>query len=85
MGKGQDVSDVGIKLSGFDSVGDDGYNMHLSEKRAEAVAQWFYKRGYLTSSVAKPQGFGKTNPAMPNTTAANRAKNRRVEIYVINN
>jgi len=68
-----------------DSVGDDGYNMRLSEKRAEAVAQWFYKRGYLTPSVARPQGFGKTQPAVPNTSAVNRGKNRRVEIYVINN
>jgi outer membrane protein OmpA-like peptidoglycan-associated protein len=39
----------------------------------------------LPRFASVPQGFGKTNPAMPNTTAANRAKNRRVEIHVINN
>lgn len=67
-----------------DNVGDDRYNMRLSEQRAQAVAQWFFRRGYLTPSVVRPQGFGKSQPIAPNTTAEGRAKNRRVEIYLSN-
>jgi len=67
-----------------DSVGHEGYNMRLSEQRAQAVAQWFFRRGYLTPSVVRPQGFGKSQPVAPNATAEGRAKNRRVEIYLAN-
>ncbi len=67
-----------------DSTGKDSYNMQLSERRAKAVAQWFIRRGYLTPSVVRPQGFGKTQPAAPNNTPQGRAKNRRVEIFLSN-
>jgi outer membrane protein OmpA-like peptidoglycan-associated protein len=68
-----------------DSTGKHGYNMGLSEKRAKAVADWFYKRGYMTPAVVTTQGFGETQPIAPNKTAEGRAKNRRVEIYLANN
>jgi outer membrane protein OmpA-like peptidoglycan-associated protein len=67
-----------------DSTGDAGYNMRLSEQRAQSVAQWFFRRGYLTPSVVRSQGFGKTQPVAPNTTPQGRAKNRRVEIDLSN-
>lgn len=67
-----------------DSTGADSYNMRLSEQRAQSVAQWFFQRGYLTASAVRPQGFGKTQPVAPNSTAEGRAKNRRVEIYLSN-
>jgi outer membrane protein OmpA-like peptidoglycan-associated protein len=68
-----------------DAVGDAGYNVGLSERRAKTVADWFISRGYLSPSITRAQGFGKTQPVAPNTDAANRAKNRRVEIYLLNN
>lgn len=68
-----------------DNVGpNDDYNMKLSERRANAVVQWFVSRKYFANSDFKPQGFGKTVPVAPNTDAVGRAKNRRVEIYVRN-
>ena len=67
-----------------DSVGSDAVNQPLSEQRAQAVADWFVKHGYLTRAVIVTQGFGKTQPVAPNTTTAGRAKNRRVEIYLSN-
>src|SRR3712207_8320736 len=57
-------------------------NMSLSQKRAEAVAQWFFRRGHLKPSMVSAEGFGKANPIAPNTSPAGRAKNRRVEIYL---
>jgi chemotaxis protein MotB len=54
-------------------------NQILSEKRAGAVVD------YMTSQGVRPDmlsavGMGDQNPVAPNTSAANRAKNRRVEI-----
>ena len=60
-----------------DSVANDAVNQPLSEQRAQAVADWFIKHGYLTRAMIVPQGFGKTQPIAPTTTAAGRAKNRR--------
>jgi outer membrane protein OmpA-like peptidoglycan-associated protein len=74
-----------VCIDGFtDSVGDDAYNLRLSERRAQSVAQWFFRRGYLTPPNVKTRGFGKLQPVAPNTTADGRAKNRRVEIFMYN-
>jgi outer membrane protein OmpA-like peptidoglycan-associated protein len=64
-----------------DDVGGDEYNQKLSERRAQSV------RDYLVSASVPPdivttRGFGKTQPIAPNTTAAGRQKNRRVEIVI---
>jgi outer membrane protein OmpA-like peptidoglycan-associated protein len=67
-----------------DDVGTADYNMQLSERRAQAVAQWFVSKKYFADSSLKPQGFGKTVPVAPNTDPTGRAKNRRAEIYVRN-
>jgi outer membrane protein OmpA-like peptidoglycan-associated protein len=75
-----------VCINGFsDSVGDNAYNVRLSLRRAESVAEWFVRRGYLTRSTVKTQGLGSTLPVAPNTTPEGRARNRRVEIFVYNN
>ncbi len=51
---------------------------------AQEVADWFVKRGYLNRAIIVIQGFGKTRPIAPNTTAEGRTKNRRVEIDLRN-
>jgi outer membrane protein OmpA-like peptidoglycan-associated protein len=71
-----------VLVNGYtDNVGCDDYNLRLSERRAQAVAHWFPSRG-LPYSVMRPRGFGKKNPVAPNTGQADRAKNRRVEVFV---
>jgi len=67
-----------------DSIGDGVSNQRLSEQRATTVADWFFARGYLSRANTRIQGFGKTQPVAPNTNSAGRAKNRRVEIYLVN-
>jgi outer membrane protein OmpA-like peptidoglycan-associated protein len=68
-----------------DSKGGDAYNMKLSEARATTVRDWMAKHELLPASTPI-KGFGKTVPAVPNTTAdgkddpAGRQKNRRVEV-----
>jgi outer membrane protein OmpA-like peptidoglycan-associated protein len=72
-----------VLINGYtDNIGSDDYNNRLSERRAQTVAHWFPSRG-LPHSVLKPRGFGKANPVAPNTDAIGRAKNRRIEIFVV--
>ncbi len=65
-----------------DDIGTDVYNQRLSERRAQTV------RDYLVGAGIDPQiitftGFGKTNPLLPADSPEARAKNRRVEIGII--
>ncbi|MFD2740856.1 OmpA family protein [Sulfitobacter aestuarii] len=63
-----------------DSRASDAYNMRLSLNRANAVARVAQAHG---ARIADVRGYGERMPAAPNTTAADMAKNRRVEIICI--
>jgi len=56
------------------------YNQRLSEQRAAAVVQWFVAADPSLRGKLTPSGRGATMPIAPNTTAAGRAQNRRVEV-----
>lgn len=84
------VSERKLAVEGHtDSRGSDEYNMNLSKNRAEAVsdALTFRKIDAERINVA---WFGESSPIAPNDNAdgtdnpEGRAKNRRVEIIVIN-
>ncbi len=62
-----------------DNVGNDDYNLQLSQKRTETVKEYLMSRGILESRL-KAVGFGETKPIADNKTAAGRSKNRRVEL-----
>jgi len=64
-----------------DNVGGDPENQRLSEARARSVVQWLVQHG-IPASRLEAHGYGKTQPAFPNDTPANRARNRRIEIIV---
>lgn len=65
-----------------DDVGTADYNQVLSERRAQAVSDYLVEVG-IDSSIVGTKGFGKSNPLVAGTSAKARAKNRRVEIGVI--
>jgi OOP family OmpA-OmpF porin len=65
-----------------DSVGSDAYNQGLSERRAEAVRAYLVSHG-VSASQLTTRGEGESNPVASNTTSADRAKNRRVEVRPI--
>lgn len=65
-----------------DSTGSDAYNQALSERRADAVAQYLTMRG-VESARLEALGYGKTQPIADNNTVEGRAQNRRVEIKVV--
>jgi outer membrane protein OmpA-like peptidoglycan-associated protein len=62
-----------------DDQGSEPHNLDLSNRRAQSVARWLSQHG-LKKELLEARGFGKTKPAVPNTSDANRTKNRRVEI-----
>jgi len=65
-----------------DDVGDDAYNMDLSEKRAAAITQYLVNAGVDGSKIVAV-GAGESLPIATNTTELGRAENRRVEIQVL--
>lgn len=72
-----------IRISGHtDSVGNDDYNMRLSEERSRSVVRELQRLGVNARRLSY-RGFGESRPVAPNTTPENRAKNRRVEILIV--
>lgn len=63
-----------------DSRASDAYNMRLSQNRANSVARVAQSAG---ARIADVRGYGERQPVAPNNSAANMAKNRRVEIICI--
>lgn len=64
-----------------DDIGSEEFNQKLSEQRADTVRGYLIEQG-LNGDMITAMGFGKTMPAVPNTSSANRQKNRRVEMVV---
>ncbi|MDR0874341.1 MAG: OmpA family protein [Prevotellaceae bacterium] len=68
-----------------DERGSDAYNQKLSERRAKAIAKELEKRG-IPKAKLHVQGFGESNPAVPNAeTEEQHAQNRRVIVDVVRN
>ncbi|MBN1957704.1 MAG: OmpA family protein [Desulfuromonadales bacterium] len=65
-----------------DSVGSEQYNLELSLRRANAVADYLMMRGVARSRLGT-EGRGELEPIADNGTAEGRAQNRRVEIFVV--
>jgi outer membrane protein OmpA-like peptidoglycan-associated protein len=57
------------------------YNIRLSRRRAEAVAQYLVDAGIARSRLTF-EGYGFDRPVAPNDTEVNMQKNRRVEVYI---
>src|SRR5690606_18151709 len=57
-------------------------NWELSAARAVSVAHELMLGGIVSSARFEVSGKADTQPLVPNTTAENRARNRRVEIII---
>jgi len=64
-----------------DSTGSETYNLDLSRRRAESVANYLVSRG-VSRARLETVGYGEQYPVADNTTEAGRSQNRRVEIRI---
>lgn len=72
-----------IQINGHtDDVGDAVRNQVLSEERAKAVAAYLEGLGVAADRM-QYKGFGEAQPRVANSSAANRALNRRTEFEII--
>lgn len=70
------TDDERIKKSGWKD------NFELSAQRALSVARYLQSRGVAPTRLVAG-GCGEHRPIVPNASSANRSKNRRVEVYVL--
>jgi outer membrane protein OmpA-like peptidoglycan-associated protein len=69
-----------IRIEGHtDSIGQPGYNHHLSARRAESVKQYLVEQGGVAPERLAIVGRGEDEHIADNTTSTGRQKNRRVE------
>lgn len=77
--------DTNILLEGHtDSTGPEDYNMDLSIRRAQAVANYLASLG-VNPTRFTVMGYGETQPIASNDTEEGRRLNRRVEIAIFAN
>jgi chemotaxis protein MotB len=72
------TDDVPIKTAKYKS------NWELSTARATGVVSFFVEERGLPPSRFSAAGYGEFRPRAANTTGANRATNRRVDIVILN-
>lgn len=71
-----------------DAKGDDGYNLDLSKRRAEAVVAWLRSQPTIAARVFEAVGRGEAEPIAPNMSPDGsddpdgRARNRRVVLNI---
>jgi len=77
-------STLRLRIEGYtDSEGPDAREVKLSLRRAKAVARYLQMQG-IDASRMDVEGFGKSKPLAPNDTPEGMARNRRVEMVLMN-
>ncbi|MEQ8217793.1 MAG: OmpA family protein [Arenibacter sp.] len=81
----KEYPDTNILVEGHtDSAGPDDYNLNLSKQRAQSVTNYLITNG-ISGSRLTTTWYGETQPKADNSTAAGKAKNRRVELVIVAN
>jgi outer membrane protein OmpA-like peptidoglycan-associated protein len=77
-----DYEQTEIVVAGHtDSSGAEDYNQKLSERRAQAAAQFLMAQG-IPAPRLSIAGYGESQPVASNETVEGRSQNRRVEIAI---
>lgn len=72
-----------VLLEGYtDSTGSEEYNLALSRRRAESVANYLMDNHNITDDRIVVNFYGPANPVSDNASSEGRAMNRRVEVAV---
>jgi outer membrane protein OmpA-like peptidoglycan-associated protein len=78
-----DYPDTRFAIDGYtDNTGSVDFNLKLSVDRANSVKNYFVENG-ISANRLEANGHGINNPIATNDTGEGRAKNRRVEIKLI--
>ncbi len=73
----------GIYVYGHtDDIGSEEYNLELSQRRAQSVRDYLAESG-IAREIITTEGFGKSRPLVLEGSEKARAKNRRVEIGIV--
>ncbi len=85
-------SDMDVAVMGYtDNTGwknstaaqSEAKNQALSLQRAQSVSNYLLQSGANSSQIVEVKGFGQQDPVADNSTAAGKAQNRRVEVYLL--
>jgi outer membrane protein OmpA-like peptidoglycan-associated protein len=80
-----DKNDIYIELGGHtDSIGSNESNQLLSQERVNSVKNYLLDKGVKPDRITAV-GYGETKPVVSNSTEEGRAKNRRVEVKIVDN
>jgi OOP family OmpA-OmpF porin len=73
---------VNLKIGGYtDNVGDDAYNVKLSQERATRTMNEIARMG-INPSRMTAEGYGEQHPVADNATEEGRQRNRRIDILI---
>ncbi len=72
-----------IIIGHTDNTGNSGANLSLSKTRASAVADILVSRGISRERIQEVDGRGDSEPVGDNSSATGKAKNRRVQITLL--
>lgn len=74
-----------IEVTGYASAdGNEAFNRHLSERRADAVVRHLVEQNQISlRRITTPFGFGEKLPVADNSTREGRTQNRRVEVRIL--
>ena len=77
------VPDINVEVQGHaDEIGSKLYNQILSEQRANNVRKYLVKQG-VSADKFEAKGYGELLFLVDNDTSSLRAKNRRVQLKVL--
>lgn len=72
-----------VEIQGHtDDIGEDAYNLDLSQRRVEAVRTWLVQNGVSEARLVA-KGYGESKPIQSNATEAGKAANRRVQFMIV--
>jgi outer membrane protein OmpA-like peptidoglycan-associated protein len=71
-----------VKIGGYtDDVGEEAYNLKLSQDRANSTMQALVALGVAPERMSA-EGYGEQHPVADNTTEEGRQRNRRIDLRV---
>ena len=65
-----------------DNIGNETYNLKLSERRAESIKEYLNKKLSISASRLECKGYGESKPLFDNNTKKGRNYNRRAAVLL---